>query len=303
MRTPDFRYPLGTAFLFIAGLSAPPQTPQAAVDELLAADRRFAAASAQTDMITGLTAMFADDIVMPIPGGRFATGIGEVRAGYEATPENKTRRVEWAPVRGGISADGRHGFTFGYMTMTGADKSVVPFKYLSYWVKGAEGWKVAVYRRSRRPEGDVSPTMMPAALPPLMVSPVSDAAAVEAHRASLDQAERSFSDEAQKVGLGPAFVKYGSADAVNMGGQESLSFVVGSEAIGRAVSQGEPATGGSSVSWGPDRTIVATSGDLGVTIGMIRLNKPDPTRPSAGFAFFTIWRRNSTSEPWRYVAE
>ena len=42
-------------------------TPQSVVDELLAADRAFSAASAKTDLVSGLTAMFAEDVV----GGTF----------------------------------------------------------------------------------------------------------------------------------------------------------------------------------------------------------------------------------------
>ena len=79
--------------------------------------------------------------------------------------------------------------------------------------------------------------------------------------------------------------------------------MIGSEAIGRTVSAGD-APGGSPVSWAPDRVIVASSGDLGVTIGMIRPNaQPADGSTPAGFAFFTIWRRATPKDPWRYVAE
>jgi hypothetical protein len=48
--------------------------------------------------------------------------------------------------------------------------------------------------------------------------------------------------------------------------------------------------------------IVASSGDLGVTIGMIHPNTPRAGQP-ANFPFFTIWRRANPTAPWRYVAE
>ena len=91
--------------------------------------------------------------------------------------------------------------------------------------------------------------------------------------------------------------KYGSADAMNMGGPGSPSFVFGSAEIGKLVSGGkldEP----SPVNWAPDRVIVASSGDLGVTIGTIHRNDK-----SASFPFFTVWRRASPTDPWRYIAE
>jgi hypothetical protein len=304
MRTPDFRYPLGTAFLVAAGLGASQSgTPQQAVDELLSADRAFSTASAATDVVSGISAMFAADVVLPLPGGKFANGILAARDALAANPENAGARVEWAPIRGGISADGRHGFTFGYMKLHKADQTIAPAKYLSYWIKAAEGWRVAVYKRTRRPDSLVSTALLPAALPLRMVKPASDDERLEAYSKSIDRAERDFSDEAQKIGLGPAFAKYGGADAVNMGGPGAAGFVIGSEAIGRAVSAGDP-PGPSPVSWAPDRVIVASSGDLGVTIGMIRPNaKPADGSTPAGFSFFTIWRRATLKDPWRYVAE
>ena len=304
MRIPDFRYPLGTLFLVAAGLGTSQSgTPEEAVDALLAADRAFSTASAGTDVVTGISAMFASDVVLPVPGGKFAEGIAAAREALAANPENTGARVEWAPIRGGISADGLHGFTFGYMKLHKTDRTIAPAKYLSYWIRTADGWRVAVYRRSRRPDSLVSTALLPGALPPRMVKASTDREELEAFRTSLDRAERDFSDEAQRIGLGAAFAKYGSADAVNMGGPATAAFVMGSEAIGRAVSAGGPA-GASPVSWAPDRVIVASSGDLGVTIGMIRPNaKPaDGSQPS-GFSFFTIWRRSSPRDSWRYVAE
>jgi hypothetical protein len=274
--------------------------PQAALDGLLAADRAFAAASAQTDLVSGISAMFAPDVVMPLPNGSFAESAQAATAALRENPANAGARAEWAPVRGGISADGQHGFTFGYMTVHQADGTVSPAKYLAYWVRQPAGWRVAAYRRSRRPEGEVSTAMLPPALPARLVPPSADAAALEAHRASLDAAERAFSDESQTIGLGPAFAKWGSGDAMNMG--RAASFTLGAASIGAAIGEGSP--GPSPLSWAPDRVIVASSGDLGVTIGRIRPNTPstDASAPSA-FPFFTIWRRRTPASPWRYIAE
>src|SRR5258707_15622691 len=107
-------------------------TPQSAVDELLAADRAFAAASAKTDLVAGLTAMFADDVVIPMPPGKFVTGKAAVVEALNGNADNATSRTEWTPVRGGVSADGRHGFTFGYMTIHRAANTNLPLKYLAY---------------------------------------------------------------------------------------------------------------------------------------------------------------------------
>ena len=137
---------------------------------------------------------------------------------------------------------------------------------------------------------------------PTAWAPAADSATVEQFRVSLDQAERGFSDEAQRIGLGPAFAKWGRSDAVNMGGPTTGDFLLGSEAIGANIGQGSPDPT-SPVSWAPDRVIVASSGDLGVTIGLIRPNQTPPSGAPPGFAFFTIWYRPGPADPWRYIAE
>ena len=286
--------------LLMAGC-AHPAAPESMAADLLAADSAFSAASAGTDAVTGLTAMLAADVTMPVPGGKFVIGAPAVTELLRTNPDNLQSRAEWTPVRVGISADGLHGFTLGYGTLAHPDSTRTPWKYLAYWVKGPLGWRVAVYNRAPRADSAVSLARMPAVLPARLVSP-SDSSAVEKFRSSLDQAERGFSDEAQRIGLGAAFVKMGRPDAVNMGGPGRPGFVIGSEAIGAVVSEGRPATG-SPVSWAPDRVVVAASGDLGVTIGMIRPNEPPPAGAAPGFAFFTIWYRASPSDSWRYIAE
>jgi len=276
-------------------------SPQSVVDELLAADRAFSAASANTDLISGLTAMFADDVVIPNPPGQFAEGKAAVVAMLRANADNARSRTEWTPVRGGVSADGQHGFTAGFMTLNRPDGAALALKYLAYWVKRSEGWRVAAYKRARAGEGSAYHAMIAPLLPAQLVAPSTDAAVITRHRESLDAAERAFSNEAQKIGLGPAFVKFGSDDSLNLGGASDAGLVVGAENIARTVSAGQPA-GGSTLNWAPDRVIVASSGDLGVTIGMIHPNAPAAGQP-ANFPFFTIWRRQSATAPWRYVAE
>lgn len=271
--------------------------PQAAVDSLLAADRAFAAAAANVDVVTALSAMFADDVIMPTPARSFARGKAAAVEVLRANPANLVSRTSWTPVRGGVSADGQHGFTYGFMTTSEAGKPDRPAKYLAYWVWKPEGWRVAAYRRVGRPAGAIDTAVLPPALPAKLV-PV-DAGAVAGHASTLADAERAFAAEAQKIGLGPAFAKWGRADAVNMG--QGAGFDIGAATIARGL--GTDAS--SPVNWGPDEgTLVASSGDLGVNFGYLRLNvAPPPGQPGGPAPFFTVWRRDSPAEPWRYIAE
>lgn len=267
--------------------------PAADVEALLAADRAFAAAAADHATAEAIGAMFDEDVVVPLPDGSFAEGKAAALAALRANPFNLASRADWRPVRGGVSADGRHGFSFGYMTLQGESGEARLLKYLAYWVKRPAGWRVALYRRVPRPAG-LETMPMPPALPGPAVA--GDA---HAHRRSLAAAETAFSDEAQRIGLGPAFARYGAEDAVNLG--RDAGFVVGAAAIGRSVDPDNAPT--SPVSWSPDAgVLVAGSGDLGVTWGYIRPNGVVPEGRPARFPFFTIWRRGADGE-WRYIAE
>jgi uncharacterized protein DUF4440 len=278
----------------------PGSDPAGVAAELLATDSAFAEAGRNLPVVEALAPMLADDVEMPAPGG-FIMGRDSVLKALKANPINTTASFHWKPVRVGVSADGRQGFTFGYGSVVSGDSSTTPLKYLAYWVKGSGGWHAVAYKRGRA-SGPAEPAPMDAALPPRLVAPETDQARIEEFRQSLDTAERAFSRDAQQIGLHAAFARYGRSDAVNMGGPARAAFVVGADSIGAVVSQDEPDSG-SSVSWAPDRVIVASSGDLGVTIGTIVANQPDSAGTTAKFPFFTVWRRDGVEEPWRYVAE
>lgn len=275
-------------------------SPQQIADQLLAADRAFSAASAKTDLIAGIAAMFAPDVAMIAPG-TIAYGSQQAVDALKSNPANAGAKASWTPARVAISRDGFHGFTAGAITITRADGSVSPAKYLAYWIKLKDGWRVAAYKRT--PAKAAVPEMkVTYLLPQSIMVPMMQPYRLENDRVSLMNAEKSFAAEAQKSGLGPAFKKFGSPDAINLGGPATPAFVSGNAEIAALVGQNEPATG-SSVNWGPERAIVATSGDFGVTLGYITRNAPGPegkTPPPS--PFFTIWKTDASGE-WKYIAE
>lgn len=273
-----------------AGRSQP--APAALAQRVLEADRAFAAQAASTGFIDAAGRMFADGVIMPVPGRGFVRGRAEAIAALEANPLNRGARAEWRPMRVGISADGQQAFTFGYFRLLTPD-SAVHLKYLTYWVSTPGGWRAIAFKRGR--SGPVPDSAMAPALPARLVEPVSDSATIAGYRRSLADAEQAFSDMAQRAGIGNAFVANGHADAVNMG--PGPQFVVGAAAIGRDM--GLDSTP-SPVRWSADYDVmVASSGDLGITFGMIRQNQAG----GAEFPFFTIWSRAHPRERWRFIAE
>lgn len=276
-------------------------SPQSSADELLAADRAFAAASAKTDIVSGLSAMFAPDVILTHAGG-IAYGSAKAVEALKSNPINTGARIEWTPARVAVSGDERHGFTAGFMTLHRADGTTTPMKYLAYWEKQKEGWRVLAYKRGG---AKAAAPAMPVSfvLPKQTAAPASDAATIERYRDSLADAERSFSRDAQTMGIGPAFEHYGHPEAINLGGPDVAAFLLGNKQIGEGVGRGAPPNT-SPVNWAPEKTIVAASGDFGVTIGYIVQNKPGPDgKISPGQPFFTIWKRDSTKDRWLYIAE
>ena len=119
------------------------------------------------------------------------------------------------------------------------------------------------------------------------------------HQASLAAAEQAFSDRAQQVGLAAAFREFGRADAVNLGSGQA-AFVTGAEAISAGMENGGPP---SPLHWSTTRALAASSGDLGVSMGLIRRYTPATDGRPDTISFFTIWYRERPDAAWRYLAE
>ena len=288
-------FALGLAATMVASAPAAAQDTRAAAAQLIAADRAFSNAGAKANIADAIGSMLTDNAVMPTPKLDFAIGKGAIVDALKANPANATATAEWSPVRAGISADGTQGFTYGFMFIHDAGKPDRRAKYLSYWVKRPEGWRVAFYKRAASPEGGSLTTRMDPALPAQLIEP--DPQRLQENLASLKAAETAFSDRAQEIGVGPAFLEFGSEDAMNMGSGSDFTF--GNSAIAKLVGEGNTTP----ITWGPDKgALVASSGDLGVTWGFIRPKEPKPDEPAA-FPFFTVWRKAAPDLPWRYVAE
>lgn len=292
---------LFAAALCLALLATPSHAKQVsssakvAVEDLLSADNRFADAARTSGLIDGLAAMVDPEAVIPAPDAKFARGRDGMVAVLTINPKNVGSRITWAPVRAGLSADGTRGFTFGYATVTRADGTTEFNKYLSYWVKRKQGWRVLAYQRVRRQAGPAAVEVMEPILPVRMVKAYPKRRHAEQDRGSLAAAEKAFSDLAQQVGLGPTFGIVGTDDAVLISiGNE---FVIGAKRIAK---EGFDASTKSQVAWASDGTDVASSGDLGLSWGVVR---PNPGAEGEPFSFFTIWHRDNRRQIWRFIAE
>ena len=298
--------------LFAAPAAAAEQSPQAVLNELLATERGLSEAAAKLAPAEGIASLLASDGVLftrPAP----VTGRDAAVAALRANPANKGTFASWRSVRGGVSADGQHGFTIGYLEVDGGAPATARRRYLAYWVRGTEGWRVATMKQALQGADEKIVASQPPALPPRIVA--ANPGRTAAHTATLIAAEKSFSDRAQLVGNRQAFQEFGRQDAIHVFGPNSLT--VGLKAIGESHDQQaaqqpkpppqDPPPPPTTVNWSADTAIVASSGDLGVTLGKIRQNDPSAVLPPGAFPdgnpFFTIWRRDGVDQPWKYIAE
>lgn len=281
--------------------------PATIAGALIAADRSHAAAARTRPLRAALDAMFADGVMMPAPRGQILNGKAAVLDAIAATPDS-TARGSWTPIRVGLSSDGLHGFTLGFMVTTRADGGRSQFKYLAYWVRDSVGsnapWRVAAWRR-RAIDSSVAidSTVLPPILPARLQVPRRGAALFTTLRKGLIEAEAGFSNEAQRVGVGAAFAALGTEESLNVGSVNEGRFTRGAIAIARAVAGGQALDAPSTIVWSADTALVASSGDLGITFGVIRPKGVPAGQPAPGTSFFTIWRRASPTAPWRYIAE
>ena len=275
------------------------QTPAANRAALLAADRSFGSNSANTSLISSLSAMFADSITLIALGEQFH-GISAAREALNRNADNAKSTITWTPLQGDVSADGNVGYTMGFTAWKKPDGSLVPGKYVAFWTKQRGAWRVLVYKRTARGPGDVSTAEETAPLKPPASKTQFTAADSMKFAHELDLAERTFSDQAAVIGLGAAFTKNSATDAHHTGSATDADFRRGPADIGAGISAGgEPPRG--SIKWAPDAVHVARSGDVGITYGMITIATPGaaPRRVS----YLTVWKRNGVGDPWKLAIE
>jgi len=126
------------------GTASIPAT-NATVEDLLAADRAFAAAAAADGLEGWMSYMTDDTARMPVFGMEFVSGDAAIRAADGPLLDSPERLLTWNPEHGHLFADGRHGFTSGtYEIQQRADgASLGRGRYLTFWRLTEVGWKVA----------------------------------------------------------------------------------------------------------------------------------------------------------------
>lgn len=125
----------------LAGSRTEEELAAAAVAELLAADRAFAAKAAADGVPAAFNAYAAEDALI-VTSDSLSNGRAGIAARYQNWPEGA--RLEWAPETGRVSARGDMGWTWGNSTYVGPDGVRQTGRYISVWTRDYEGeWRFA----------------------------------------------------------------------------------------------------------------------------------------------------------------
>lgn len=127
-------------WVLVAGIGAPLAPMAAPLDDVMDADRAFAAAAVKTGARAAFVAFAASDAMM------FRDGVGPVKghaAIAAAFKEPDGALPEWAPEGGEVAASGDLAYTWGYFKWSARDGSgrQSTGNYVSIWRKIDGQWK------------------------------------------------------------------------------------------------------------------------------------------------------------------
>jgi len=210
-------------------------------------------------------------------------------------------RFQWRPLGGGVSRDGRTGYTFGVATIAVPNATSAPAvrsdRYVAFWRRGADGvWRIIAYAEvgGAALSGGAS---VPNADVPMPVYPPRGKRA-EAAR-GVRSADSAFALAADLQGTGVAFASYIAPEGVVFSNSE---IVIGADAV-RALFDEQQRAGGT-LNWRPIYADAAESGDLGFTIGesVFTGRGINGTVVQRFGKYLTIWRKQPDGD-WRFVVD
>jgi ketosteroid isomerase-like protein len=268
--------------------------------ELLSFDARHSELS-QTQGAAGFLSVADQKLLFMAPGENILRSRRAARDYFERTDPSDVIRTSWQASRADVSASADFGYTFGWTTQTTTQPDgtleVLHGKYTNVWRRKGRKWNLIVHARTRAVA--IEPTPTPADFPLLpsgrhCVEPQKPRAAL----AGAFAADTAFAELSMSSGEEEAFFSYAAPDAVLLGA--GLPIVIGPEAIG-ALYAGDPPE--DTLDWAPVDGAVASTGDLGFTIGEATITDGEPTGDTLYYSkYLTLWQKQDDGE-WLYIGD
>ena len=269
-------------------------------DSLLAVDAARGEPATQLGLAHAATAWLDSAIIYLRAGAPIVYGRSSALMVIGDTVADRVR-FQWRPLGGGVSRDGRAGYTFGVATSATPNAQSTPTirsdRYVAFWHRGADNvWRILAYaevggaslsRGAALPNADV----------PMPVYPPRGRRA-DAARA-VRSADSAFALAAGLQGTGVAFANYIAPHGVVFSNSE---IVIGADAV-RALFEEQQRAGGN-LNWRPIYADAAESGDLGFTIGesVFTGRGINGTVVQRFGKYLTIWQKQPDGD-WRFVVD
>jgi ketosteroid isomerase-like protein len=284
-----------------------------AATKAAAREALFATDSAHTDSIASLGSV--EGLVVPMRDDAIylAEGIPIVRGKREIAAALRAENSKAPPIRlsrtlagGDASADGRFGFTFGWVrkTLAAPDgaQTTSHATYVSAWTRerDRDPFQVAAYytRAAAGPQAAARDGF------PLLAhgrgaAGVPNQGALEEQKRSLLRTDAEFAAYSVEHGYTRAFAAYAADHAMAFG--RSFAFLIGRDEVLDFYKGWTPAE---VLRWTPLFADSSESGDLGYTVGasVSASTKPDGTVERIHNKYLSLWARRADGA-WRFVAD
>jgi ketosteroid isomerase-like protein len=278
------------------------ENPRAA---LFAADASHSALIERLGPVEGLLRAMRGNALYLAAGIDIVQGRQDIRAALAAADPNPAQTTLRRTLAGGdVSADGRFGFTFGWIerTVVSGGSSLTTYgTYVSTWAREDDDpFRVTAYytRVSLTPH---IPTRdgFPLLLGGTGARGVPHPGSVEQQKRSLLRTDTEFAAYSVANGFSPAFPAY-AADLVMPFGR-NFFFLLGKQEITDFYAGGTP---DEVLDWTPLFAGSSESGDLGYTVGKAidSITNPDGSVDRFYSKYLTLWARQADGA-WRFVAD
>ena len=263
----------------------------AAESSLLKAQARLQRSIEKKGPVEGFLEHVTSDVAYLHPDEEIITGRDATRTFLKtAYPHPKRVQQILHAITGDDSADGRVGFTIGWIEETSDTNETTYGKFIAAWKKSDGTWRVQGYLRIASP-GPPSPVPDDALIVD-GVRGVRDPGLVAAHRLDIAIADSQFADLSIANGYTEAFPIYAADAAAVVAYPDFFWNRAGVEVAFAGWTPDQ------TLSWYPLRAEAAASGDLGWSIGHGTFKIGEDRNYSK---YLTVWIR--TANGWRWLLD
>jgi len=265
-----------------------------ALQSMVETERAFAAMSEEKGIRPSFMSFIAEDGILFRPK---AVRGKQWMIDHPLPASDKRPLLKWQPGFADVARAGDMGYTTGPWEYKGDINDARPSdfgNFLTVWKKQADGsWKFAVDLGISNPE----PTRASAILElskNYKQPPKGSVANVESERAALLTREREFSSSSVARGGQAAFLERASPD-VRVFREGKLPF------MGKAAALAAIPAGAGVWSWQPEAADVSSSGDVGYSYGLYRLENKDEGGKAETGNYLRIWKKQGGT--WKVVVD